>query len=73
MIKITKGHNQYVLNSDTGLIIVFETVAIHYEMTLVLKREIYGKSVGIATLMDGPMNEALKQMHELGIKVFKHD
>ena len=73
MIEITKGHNQYVLNADTGLVVTFERAEIYYEMMLVLKRKVAGVVVGVATLMDDPMNEALEQMHELGIKVIKHD
>ena len=73
MIKITKGHNQYVLNADTGLVVTFETAEIYYEMMLVLKRKVAGVVVGVATLMDDPMLEALQEMHELDIKVIKHD
>ena len=73
MIKITKGHNQYILNADTGLVVTFETAEMYYEMMLVLKRKVAGVTVGVATLMDGPMREALEQMHELDIKVIKHD
>ena len=73
MIEITKGHNQYVLNADTGLVVTFETAEIYYEMMLVLKRKVAGVVVGVATLMDGPMREALEQMRELDIKVIKHD
>jgi hypothetical protein len=73
MIKITKGHNQYVLNADTGLVVTFERAEIYYEMMLVLKRKVAGVTVSIATLMGDPMLEALQEMHELGIKVIKHD
>jgi hypothetical protein len=73
MIKITKGHNQYVLNADTGLVVTFETAEMLYGMMLVLKRKVAGVTVSIATLMDDPMNEALEQMHELGIKVIKRE
>ena len=73
MIEITKGHNQYVLNADTGLVVTFERAEIYYEMMLVLKRKVAGVVVGVATLMGDPMLEALKEMHELDIKVIKHD
>ena len=73
MIKITKGHNQYVLNADTGLVVTFERAEIYYEMMLVLKRKVAGVVVGVATLMGDPMLEALKEMHKLDIKVIKHD
>ena len=73
MIEITKGHNQYVLNADTGLVVTFERAEIYYEMMLVLKRKVAGVVVGVATLMDDPMNEALQEMHKLDIKVIKHD
>ena len=73
MIKITKGHNQYILNADTGLVVTFERAEIYYEMMLVLKRKVAGVTVGVATLMGDPMNEALEQMHELDIKLIKHD
>ena len=73
MIEITKGHNQYVLNADTGLVVTFETAEMLYGMMLVLKRKVAGVTVSIATLMDDPMNEALEQMHELGIKVIKRE
>ena len=73
MIKITKGHNQYVLNADTGLVVTFETAEMLYGMMLVLKRKVAGVTVSIATLMDDPMNEALQAMHELGIKVIKRE
>ena len=73
MIKITKGHNQYVLNADTGLVVTFERAEIYYEMMLVLKRKVAGVVVGVATLMGDPMLEALQEMHELDIKVIKHD
>ena len=73
MIKITKGHNQYILNADTGLVVTFERAEIYYEMMLVLKRKVAGVVVGVATLMDDPMNEALEQMRELGIKVIKRE
>jgi hypothetical protein len=73
MIKITKGHDQYILNADTGLVVTFETAKIYYEMMLVLKRKVAGVTVSIATLMGDPMKEALEQMHELDIKVVKHD
>ena len=73
MIKITKGHNQYVLNADTGLVVTFERAEIYYEMMLVLKRKVAGVVVSIATLMGDPMLEALQEMHELDIKVIKHD
>tara|TARA_R110000851_G_scaffold330481_1_gene503361 strand:- start:507 stop:752 length:246 start_codon:yes stop_codon:yes gene_type:complete len=73
MIKITKGHNQYVLNSDTGLVVTFETAEMLYGMMLVLKRKVAGVTVGVATLMGDPMNEALEQMHELGIKMIKRE
>ena len=73
MIKITKGHNQYVLNADTGLVVTFETAEMLYGMMLVLKRKVAGVTVSIATLMDDPMNEALEQMHELDIKVIKRE
>jgi hypothetical protein len=72
MIKITKGHNQYVLNAGTGLVVTFETAEMYGTM-LVLKRKAAGWVVGVATLMGDPMLEALEQMHELGIKVIKHD
>ena len=73
MIEITKGHNQYVLNADTGLVVTFETAEMLYGMMLVLKRKVAGVTVSIATLMDDPMNEALEQMHELDIKVIKRE
>ena len=73
MIEITKGHNQYVLNADTGLTVTFERAEIYYEMMLVLKRKVAGVVVGVATLMGDPMLEALKEMHKLDIKVIKHD
>jgi hypothetical protein len=72
MIKITKGHNQYILNADTGLVVTFETAEMYGTM-LVLKRKVAGVTVGVATLMGDPMLEALQEMHELGIKVIKHD
>ena len=73
IIKIIKGHNQYVLNADTGIVVTFETAEMLYGMMLVLKRKVAGVTVSIATLMDDPMNEALEQMHELGIKVIKRE
>ena len=73
MIKITKGHNQYIFNADTGLVVTFERAEIYYEMMLVLKRKVAGVVVGVATLMGDPMLEALKEMHKLDIKVIKHD
>ena len=73
MIEITKGHNQYILNADTGLVVTFERAEIYYEMMLVLKRKVAGVVVGVATLMGDPMLEALKEMHKLDIKVIKHD
>jgi hypothetical protein len=76
-MKISKAANQYVLNDGTGLVIVFETVDV-YPWCLVLNRKVnffdgqgnnLSKLVGVSTLMDDAMKEALKQMQELGINV----
>jgi YesN/AraC family two-component response regulator len=75
-MKITKAANQYVLNDGTGLVIVFETVDV-YPWCVVLNRKVnffdgqgnnLSKSVGVSTLMNEAMEEALRQMQELEIK-----
>jgi YesN/AraC family two-component response regulator len=76
-MKISKAANQYVLNDGTGLVIVFDAVDV-YPWCLVLNRKVnffdgqgnnLSKSVGVSTLMNEAMEEALKQINELGIKV----
>ena len=71
MIKITTSDNQYALNANTGLVVVFDSAEFALDMMLILKRKVDGKSIGVATLMYTPMYEALEIMHELGIKVVK--
>jgi hypothetical protein len=80
-MKITKAANQYVLNDGTGLVIVFETVDV-YPWCVVLNRKVnffdgqgnnLSKSVGVSTLMNEAMEEALKQIKELGINTIDED
>jgi len=81
MLKITQVANQYVLNNN-GLVVVFDTVENPMDIMLVLKRKVnifdskgstLGKSVGVCTLMDDAMIDALKEMHRLDIDVIKKD
>ena len=72
-MKITKVHNQYVLNANEGLITVFDKAVISNEIMLILSRVTNavpgGMDIQTVTLMGEPMIEALKEMHRLDIKV----